>query len=82
MIDRLIGHAIHFKLVYGIHFHLRVSRGSLPLVLGLTAASHVVGMAAVHFQIVYLYGVCFIINIVNGCVVFFFHTSMDTKVIQ
>ncbi len=59
---------------------LSISRGSLPIVLALTVASHVIGMAAIYFQIVYLYGVCFIMNIVNGAAVVFFHTSMDTKV--
>ncbi len=49
--------------------------------MALTVASHVIGMAAIFFQIVYLYGVCFIINVVNGVIVFFFHTSMDTKVL-
>ena len=46
-----------------INGHL--SRGSLPIIMGLTLASHVVGMAAVYTQIVYLYGACLVRRIAS-----------------
>ena len=45
--------------------------------MAVTIGSHVVGMAAVFFQIVYLFAIVMVLNITNGIVVFVFHTSMD-----
>lgn len=49
-------------------------------IMPLTASSHVLGLMAVYFQIVYLYVACFFLNVFCGCGIFFFHTAMDPKV--
>ena len=48
--------------------------------MGLTLGSHVVGMAAVYTQIVYMYVACMVMNILNGIATFSFHTTMDPNV--
>lgn len=59
---------------------MRLSRGSLPVIMMLTVGSHVVGMAAVYTQYVYLYGLTLIMNVLNGIATFAFHTAMDSNV--